>query len=146
MRTYCVYIMASESGVLYVGVTNNLERRAAQHQDGHIAGFTERYNVHKLVYYEVFSDVRVAIAREKQIKGWLRKRKIALIESMNPSWNDLTVEMAKARAASRQGNPQPVILSAAKNLSDGLSTGAGADASTSTDSGPDPGADTKRTT
>jgi len=80
--------MASESGVLYVGVTNNLERRASQHQRKTIPGFTERYNVHKLVYYEVFSDIRVAIAREKQIKGWLRKRKIALIESMNPSWKD----------------------------------------------------------
>jgi putative endonuclease len=96
--------MASESGVLYVGVTNNLENRASQHQRGMNPGFTERYKVHKLVYYEVFGDIRMAIAREKQIKGWLRKRKIALIESVNPSWKDLTVELAKARAASRPGN------------------------------------------
>ena len=92
MRTYCVYIMASASGVLYVGVTNNLERRVSQHQQKLVRGFTARYNVRKLVYYEPHGDIRVAIAREKQIKGWLRKRKIALIESMNPSWKDLSAK------------------------------------------------------
>jgi putative endonuclease len=92
MRTYCVYIMASASGVLYVGVTNNLERRVSQHQQKLVGGFTARYNVRKLVYYEPYGDIRVAIAREKQIKGWLRKRKIALIESMNPSWKDLSAK------------------------------------------------------
>ncbi|MGA9882165.1 MAG: GIY-YIG nuclease family protein [Candidatus Acidiferrales bacterium] len=102
MKTYCAYIMASESGVLYVGVTNNLENRALQHQSKRIPGFTARYNVRKLVYYEVYGDIRLAIAREKQVKGWLRKRKIALIESMNPSWKDLMMELQTARAASAQ--------------------------------------------
>jgi putative endonuclease len=102
MKTYCVYIMASESGVLYIGVTNNLELRAFQHQSKAVLGFTARYNVDKLVYYELYGDIRVAIAREKQIKGWLRKRKIALIESMNPLWKDLIIELEKARSASVQ--------------------------------------------
>jgi putative endonuclease len=103
MKTYCVYIMASASGVLYIGVTNNLENRAFQHASKMVAGFTARYNVRKLVYFELFGDIRVAIAREKQIKGWLRKRKIALIESVNPSWADLIVELEKARRASVRG-------------------------------------------
>jgi putative endonuclease len=102
MKTYCVYIMASESGVLYIGVTSNLERRASQHQSKMVPAFTARYNVRKLVYYELHGHIRLAIAREKQIKGWLRKRKIALIESANPSWKDLTLELAKARLASAQ--------------------------------------------
>jgi putative endonuclease len=92
--------MASASGVLYVGVTNNLEHRAFQHRSKAAPGFTARYNVRRLVYYELYGDIRLAIAREKQIKGWLRKRKIALIESLNPSWSDLMVELEKARAAS----------------------------------------------
>ena len=100
MRTYCVYIMASESGVLYAGVSNNLERRAVQHRQKLVPGFTARYNVHKLVYYELYGDIREAIAREKQIKGWLRKRKIALIESVNPAWKDLVLELEKARSES----------------------------------------------
>jgi putative endonuclease len=102
MKTYCVYIMASESGVLYDGVTNNLERRAFQHTSKRTPGFTARYNVRKLVYFELYGDIRLAIAREKQIKGWLRKRKIARIESMNPSWKDLTVVLEEARSASVQ--------------------------------------------
>lgn len=89
--------MASESGVLYTGVTNSLEKRAAQHRQKLVSGFTARYNVHKLVYYELYGDIRTAIAREKQIKGWVRRRKIALIESFNPSWRDLVLELEKAR-------------------------------------------------
>jgi putative endonuclease len=103
MRTYCVYMMASASGVLYIGVTNNLERRVSQHQQKLVAGFTARYNVRKLVYFELYGDARVAIAREKQIKGWLRRRKIALIECVNPSWKDLTLELARARGAASKG-------------------------------------------
>lgn len=102
MRTYCTYIMASKSGVLYTGVTNNLELRAAQHRQNLVRGFTARYNVHKLVYYELYGDIRIAIAREKQIKGWIRKRKIALIESLNPSWKDLVLELEKARSESQR--------------------------------------------
>lgn len=89
MRTYCVYIMSSRTRVLYIGVTNNLVRRVSEHKRKLMPGFTRRYNVTRLVYYECTNDVRAAIAREKQLKGWLRIRKIALIESMNPEWDDL---------------------------------------------------------
>src|ERR1041384_1708619 len=90
MRTYYVYIMASRSRVLYVGVTNDLARRVSEHKRGRNAGFTSRYRVTRLVYFEEFADVRDAIAREKAIKGWRRSRQGALIEGRNPSWNDLT--------------------------------------------------------
>jgi putative endonuclease len=90
MKTYSVYIMASASGVLYIGVTNDLDRRVFEHKNKLVPGFTARYNVRKLVYFEFFADVRAAIAREKELKGWLRKRKVALIESTNPHWNDLS--------------------------------------------------------
>src|SRR5437762_5118534 len=92
MKTYSVYIMASSSGVLYIGITNDLERRAAEHKKKLVPGFSARYNVSKLVYFELFGNVHAAIAREKQLKGWLRKRKIALIESVNPQWNDLSAQ------------------------------------------------------
>lgn len=75
--------------VLYVGVTSNLQRRLYEHKTGAVDGFTKRYNVHKLVYYESTSDIRDAIAREKQIKGWTRAKKNELVESMNPNWRDL---------------------------------------------------------
>jgi putative endonuclease len=90
MRTYYVYIMASRSRVLYVGVTNALGRRVNEHQRGRNAGFTSRYRVTRLVYFEEFADIRDAIAREKAIKGWRRSRKIALIEARNPTWEDLS--------------------------------------------------------
>jgi putative endonuclease len=85
-----VYIVTNKkNGALYTGVTNNLERRIYEHKSKLIHGFTSKYNLTRLVYYEEVNDIRMAIQREKQIKGWLRKRKIALIESMNPEWNDL---------------------------------------------------------
>ena len=90
MRQYFVYIMGSRSKTLYVGVTNDLERRVCEHKQGLVAGFTSRYRVTRLVYYEETSDVAAAIEREKQIKGWLRSKKVALIESMNPEWDDLS--------------------------------------------------------
>jgi putative endonuclease len=89
MSTYSVYILASASRVLYTGVTNDLERRVSEHRQRRAPSFSVRYNVHKLVYFEQFGDVRAAIAREKQIKGWLRAKKLALIESFNPRWKDL---------------------------------------------------------
>jgi putative endonuclease len=95
MMTYCVYIMASESGVIYIGVTNDLERRIFEHKTGAVPGFSTRYNLKKAVYFEVFADVRAAIAREKQLKGWLRKRKVSLIESVNPNWNDLSPDWTR---------------------------------------------------
>lgn len=87
---YYVFILTNYSKTLYTGVTNNLIRRVYEHKQKLIAGFTQKYNINRLVYYEETSDVREAIAREKQIKGWLRAKKIALIESMNPEWHDLS--------------------------------------------------------
>ena len=103
MKSYCVYIMAGESGVIYVGITNDLERRVVQHKKRAAPGFTARYNLTKLVYFEVFRDVRAAIAREKELKGWLRKRKVALIESVNPTWNDLSPDWVRSSALAATG-------------------------------------------
>ncbi len=82
-RQIYVYIMASRTKRLYVGVTNNLERRVYEHKN-HLSAFTARYRMERLVYYEETGDVSAAIEREKQLKGWLRARKVALIESLNP--------------------------------------------------------------
>jgi putative endonuclease len=90
MPHFYVYIMTNHSRTLYAGVTNNLQRRVYEHKQKLVEGFTQKYNITQLVYYEVTSDVRSAIAREKQIKGWLRSKKIALIESMNPKWKGLS--------------------------------------------------------
>jgi putative endonuclease len=90
MATYYVYIMASLSRTLYVGVTNNLERRVWEHKQKLIGGFTARYNINRLVWFAETNDIREAIAREKQIKAWSRKKKKALIEEMNPNWEDLS--------------------------------------------------------
>ena len=89
---YYVYIMANRARTLYVGVTNNLARRVQQHKSALIPGFTSKYGLNRLVYFEVTSDVLAAIEREKQIKGWLRAKKVALIESVNPQWEDLCEE------------------------------------------------------
>lgn len=86
---YFVYIMASKSRVLYTGMTNNLSARVLEHKSGRIEGFTKRFRVHRLVYFESYNYVRSAIAREKEVKHWVRKRRVALIESMNPTWQDL---------------------------------------------------------
>ena len=90
MKQYYVYIMTNKSRTLYTGVTNDLERRVYEHKQKTIEGFTSKYNITMLVYYESTDDIRQAIAREKQIKGWLRSKKIALIESRNPNWADLS--------------------------------------------------------
>lgn len=82
--------MASKTRVLYTGVTNNLERRTYEHKQGLIEGFTKRYRCHRLVYFEMTSDVQSALEREKKIKDWNRKKKVDLIESVNPSWDDLS--------------------------------------------------------
>jgi putative endonuclease len=89
-RTYWVYIMASQTRTLYAGVTNDIERRVAEHKAGQGSAFTTRYHVDRLVYSEPFSDVRDAIGYEKRLKGWIRARKIALIEASNPTWDDLS--------------------------------------------------------
>ena len=92
-KRYYVYIMASHSRVIYVGMTNDLQRRVAQHQQKLVEGFTQKYNVTRLVYYEMTEDVHAVLAREKQIKSWRRSKKVALIESVNPSWKDLVDEL-----------------------------------------------------
>ena len=90
MRDGFLYIMASVTRTLYIGVTNGLVRRVWQHQHGEIAGFTKRYELNRLVYFEHYGDIRDAIAREKQLKRWRRSKKNALIKSVNPNWNDLS--------------------------------------------------------
>jgi putative endonuclease len=86
---YYTYILSSKSRVLYTGVTNNIEARIHQHKNKETQGFTSKYNINHLVYYETFDYIEDAIFREKQIKGWRRKRKIELIETQNPKWIDL---------------------------------------------------------
>ena len=90
MREYYVYVMTNRSKTLYVGVTNDLVRRVYEHKEKLVPGFTARYNLTQLAYYEGTSDVTVAIRREKEMKGWLRRKKVALIESVNPDWEDLS--------------------------------------------------------
>ena len=91
-HTYWVYIMTNRSGTLYTGVTGNLPRRIYEHRQGLVPGFATRYRIDQLIYAESFSDVRDAIAREKQVKAWRRSHKVALIDSANPEWNDLGEE------------------------------------------------------
>ena len=88
-KVYCVYILASRSRVLYTGVTSQLIERVNQHREGLVPGFTSRYRIHRLVYFESFSSPKWAIIREKQIKGFNRTKKVALIEARNPTWEDL---------------------------------------------------------
>ncbi len=90
MQEYYVYILTNKSKTLYTGVTNNLIRRMYEHKNKLVEGFTKKYNLTKLVYYELFNNINDAIRREKQIKGLLRKKKIALIEMINPKWEDLS--------------------------------------------------------
>lgn len=91
MRSYYVYILTNwNDEVMYIGMTNNLERRIQEHKQKRVAGFTARYNVNKLVYYEETNDVHVAIAREKEIKKWRREKKNNLVMTKNPEWQDLS--------------------------------------------------------
>ena len=90
---YFVYILSNwDDSVIYIGVTGNLPRRLYEHRNGLVEGFTKKYNVHKLVYYEHTSDVYSAISREKQLKKWRREKKNQLIEAMNPQWRDLSLD------------------------------------------------------
>lgn len=93
MKQYYVYIMTNISKTLYIGVTSNLYRRVFEHKHKLAKGFTKKYNINKLVYYETTNDVYAAITREKQLKKWSREKKIKLIESMNPEWNNLCEEL-----------------------------------------------------
>ncbi|MCB0198070.1 MAG: GIY-YIG nuclease family protein [Anaerolineae bacterium] len=89
-KHYYVYMMTSPSGTLYIGMTNNLQRRVYEHKHGLIEGFTKKYNVTRLVYFEETSDVHAALHREKQIKKWRRSKKLDLITASNPKWQDLS--------------------------------------------------------
>jgi putative endonuclease len=90
VNQYYVYIMTNRSGMLYTGVTNDLRRRVWQHKQKLVEGFTKRYNITRLVYYEETPDVNAVIPREKQIKSWRREKKVTLIESVNSGWKDLS--------------------------------------------------------
>ena len=92
MKSYYVYIMTNHARTLYVGMTNDLERRVIEHKKKLIEGFTSKYSISQLVWYEEFNDVNQAIEAEKKLKGWRRSRKIALLESVNPAWQDLAAE------------------------------------------------------
>src|SRR2546423_7064985 len=98
-KIFHIYILANISKMLYVGVTNDIHRRVFEHKHKLVPGFSANYNLHRLVYAEGFGDIRDAIAREKQIKGWLRAKKVALIESVNPKWDDLAKDWFKTPAA-----------------------------------------------
>jgi putative endonuclease len=101
-HSYFVYTLASRSRALYTGVTNNLERRILQHRSGEVSGFTARYRIHRLVHFEEFADIREAIQREKEIKGWRRSKKVAMIEAKNPAWTDLSEGLSPALATKKQ--------------------------------------------
>ena len=92
LKDYYVYIMSNVSRTLYVGVTNDLLRRVYEHKQKLSHGFTRKYNLTLLVYFEATPDILAAIPREKQIKGWLRAKKVSLIESVNPEWLDLSAQ------------------------------------------------------
>jgi putative endonuclease len=92
MKDYYVYILSNNTGTLYIGVTNNLERRLFEHHSEEYTGFTHKYNLKSLVYYETINSIESAILREKQLKGWRRSKKISLIEQMNPGWQDLSID------------------------------------------------------
>ncbi len=89
-KKYYIYILTNKSHTLYTGVTSNLKKRVYEHKMKMVPGFTKRYNITRLVFYEETTDVNTVLNREKQIKGWLRNKKIILIEQNNPNWNDLS--------------------------------------------------------
>ena len=93
MRNYFIYIMSSRTHTLYVGVTNDLMRRLDEHQSGEFAGFTAKYKINRLVYFEQHDDIGMAIAGEKQLKNWRREKKIAPIRTYNPGWSDFSLEL-----------------------------------------------------
>ena len=103
-RQYYVYVLTNRSQTLYGGVTNDLGRRVYEYRQKLVPGFTAKYNVTRLVYYEVTPDVRAAISREKQIKGWTRARKLQLVTEFNPAWRDLSSELFGAEVIADDGD------------------------------------------
>jgi putative endonuclease len=126
-RTFFVYIMASKSRTLYTGITSKLYSRVYEHKNELLGGFTSKYKIHRLVYYESFDDVRKAISREKQIKAWTRTKRIALISRANPTWEDLAEDWYKSHPyqpekagpspAARDDNSKQVSRAAAAGAS-----------------------------
>ena len=106
---YYVYILASRSRNLYIGVTGDLDRRIFEHKNKLVRGFTSQYNIHRLVYYEVYGNVTSAIAREKELKGWRREKKIMLIERENPTWDDLSEGTGRTADPSLRSRMTPLI-------------------------------------
>ena len=92
-KSYTYILFSQRNGTLYIGVTNNLKKRVTEHKEKIVPGFTSRYEVDKLGYFEAYNDIRIAIQREKELKGWCRNKKITLIETTNPHWNDLFYEL-----------------------------------------------------
>ncbi len=116
-KTYCIYILASRSQNLYTGVTNNLELRLVEHRQGLVPGFTARYRIFRLVYFEQFGDIRDAIAREKEIKAWRREKKIWLIERDNPTWADLAERLPSLpRIGDQRATIQPTPAGTEKQI------------------------------
>ena len=106
LRQSCVYIMSNVNcSVFYIGVTSNLEVRVWQHRNVTKDGFTKRYNLKRLVWFEIFSDISNAIAREKKLKGWRREKKIALIAASNPQWHDLAADWFWSAVAAEGSGP-----------------------------------------
>ena len=105
-RTYWIYVLASRTRNLYVGVTNDLQRRMIEHRQGLVPGFTSRYKTFRLVHCEQFGDIREAIAREKEIKGWRREKKIWLIERDNSTWQDIAENFAPVKSRSLTAVPK----------------------------------------
>lgn len=93
LKSYYVYILSGDSGSLYIGVTNDLLRRVFEYREGQVPGFTQKYGIHRLVYYEETMDIHAAIQREKQLKKWNRAWKVNLIQEFNPQWKDLFEEI-----------------------------------------------------
>ncbi len=91
-KQFYVYILVNKTGTLYSGITNDLLRRVSEHKRGKVAGFTKRYNVNRLIYYEETNNVQDALNREKQIKGWTRKKKLDLVRTTNPTFKDLSID------------------------------------------------------
>jgi putative endonuclease len=120
VKTYHVYIISNASRMLYVGVMNDIHRRMFEHKRKLVPGFSQKYNLHELVYWESFGNINDAIAREKAIKGSLRAKKIVLIRSMNPQWNDLAADWFKtpsvSRALSSFGDPMRIASGSQRKL------------------------------
>ncbi len=122
MRDYYVYIMSNRTRTLYIGVTNNLLRRVEEHLAGKLGGFTSKYKLRRLVYFEHTNDIGAAIAREKQLKNWRREKKINLIERLNPTWTDLSRELFGEIEEHRELSAEMVEEEAGKSLRGGPST------------------------